>query len=156
VSEIDLSRFVERHGDFGAALSEVIQGRKRTHRMWYIFPQVAGLGSSSMAQRYAIESTDEAAAFLMHPVLGTDYLRIVEAVWQQVAHEGISVHGLFGSPDDAKLVSSLTLFEGVARRLDPHQSSLATFVAQAADILRASSIEGLNRCATTEVFLASR
>ncbi|MCU1345036.1 MAG: hypothetical protein JWL70_1302 [Acidimicrobiia bacterium] len=156
MTDSDLSRFVERHGDFAAAFDEIVGGRKRTHWMWYIFPQVAGLGSSPMARRFAIESAPEAVAFLNDPVLGGDYVRIVEAVWQQVVEGGVSVRALFGSPDDAKLVSSLTLFQATAQELLPRRPELASFVGQAADILDAASKQGLPRCAVTEAFLSQQ
>ncbi len=150
-----LSRFVEAHGDdFDGALGEIEAGRKRSHWMWYIFPQVTGLGESPMSRRYAIDSVDEAKAFLMHPALGHNYRRIVAAVWHQVVERGVAIHALFGSPDDAKLVSSLTLFAGVARRLDLPSPELATFLANADEILRAAATQGLTACTTTEVFLA--
>ena len=145
----DLTRFVEVHGDHERALAEIRDGRKRTHWMWYVFPQIAGLGASSESRRYAIGSLDEARDFLTHPILGDDYVRIVDEVWRQV-DRGVTVHELFGSPDDVKLVSSLTLFAGVARRLD--LPTLTTFVTQADDILRIAS-HGLVRCAASEAFV---
>jgi uncharacterized protein (DUF1810 family) len=122
--------------------------------MWYIFPQVNGLGASAMSRRYAIASISEAEAYLEHPVLRAHYLRIVDAVWQQVVERGVTIRALFGSPDDAKLVSSLTLFTGVARGLDPPQPALASFVTRAEEILELAYLEGLARCTTTERFLA--
>ena len=76
--------------------------------MWYIFPQVGGLGVSAMSLRYAIGSVAEAQALLTHPVLGDRYRRIVDAAWHKIVEDGATVNALFGSPDDAKLVSSLT------------------------------------------------
>ena len=149
----DLTRFLDAHDDFDRALAEISTGRKRTHWMWYVFPQIAGLGRSPTAQHYAIDSLDEAVAFLTHPVLGTDYIRMVDEVWHQVVQQGVTVRGLFGSPDDAKLVSSLTLFAGIARRLDDHESTLATFESRVADILDAAAAEGLDPCAATSAFL---
>ena len=117
--------------------------------MWYVFPQVAGLGMSSMSQRYAIHSVDEASAYLDHAVLGSNYRRLVAAVRRQAVDNGVTVHALFGSPDDAKLVSSLTLFGAVARRRG--DDALAD---DADAILRRAETEGLARCAVTERFLA--
>lgn len=113
--------------------------------MWYVFPQVAGLGLSAMSQRYAIRSVDEAEAFLSHAVLGPNYRRIVNAVRHQVVDKGVTVHAMFGSPDDAKLVSSLTLFGDIARRRG--DDALAD---DADAILQRAATEGLPRCATTE------
>jgi uncharacterized protein (DUF1810 family) len=147
---IDLGRFLAAHrDDFDRALSEIETGRKRSHWMWYIFPQVAGLGASSMSRRYAIVSLDEARAFLLDPTLGPNYERIVRAVWHQVVELGMTIHSIFGSPDDVKLVSSLTLFAGAARGSDIMREARP----QMDDILRAAEREGLPRCATTERFL---
>ena len=149
----DLTRFVEVHGDHARALAEIRDGRKTTHWMWYVFPQIAGLGGSSVSRRYAIGDLDEAREFLTHPILGPDYVGIVGEVWHQVVERDVRIHALFGSPDDAKLVSSLTLFAGVARRLD--EPMLATFVALADEILRVASAQGLGPCAVSEAFLDS-
>lgn len=104
----DLDRFVDAQRDsYDAALSEIRRGAKRSHWMWYVFPQVAGLGSSAMAQRYAIGSLDEARAYLAHPVLGPRYHACVRAL-QDLA--GTTAQAVFGAVDAAKLRSSLTLF----------------------------------------------
>jgi uncharacterized protein (DUF1810 family) len=108
----DLARFVEAQaGDYATALAEIRAGRKRSHWMWYIFPQIDGLGFSSMARRYAIKSLDEARAYLDHPVLGPRLVEITEAA---LAVEGRSAHEIFGSPDDMKLRSCATLFARAA------------------------------------------
>ena len=108
----DLARFVEAQaGDYETALAEIRAGRKRSHWMWYIFPQIDGLGFSSMARRYAIKSLDEARAYLDHPVLGPRLVEITEAA---LAVEGQSAHEIFGSPDDMKLRSCATLFARAA------------------------------------------
>jgi uncharacterized protein (DUF1810 family) len=108
----DLARFVEAQaGDYETALAEIRAGRKRSHWMWYIFPQIDGLGFSSMARRYAIRSLDEARAHLDHPVLGPRLVEITEAA---LAVEGRSAHEIFGSPDDMKLRSCATLFARAA------------------------------------------
>ena len=110
----NLNRFVlAQHDDYERALAEIKNGRKRSHWMWYIFPQLDGLGSSSMAQRYAIKSADEARAYLAHPVLGSRLLACAEAA---VANAGNDATEIFGSPDDLKLRSSATLFACVVRR----------------------------------------
>lgn len=104
----DLNRFVTAQADdYARALAEIRSGRKRSHWMWYIFPQLAGLGSSSMAQRYAIQSLDEARAYLAHPILGPRLVEITEAA---LDIEGRPALEVFGSPDDMKLRSSATLF----------------------------------------------
>jgi len=117
--EIDynLDRFVDaQNGDYERALSELRAGHKRSHWMWFIFPQIAGLGSSFMAEKYAIRSAEEAAAYLADPVLGGRLLRCVEAV---LAIEGKSAHEVFGSPDDFKLRSSMTLFAAISEHGSP-------------------------------------
>src|SRR4051812_12225496 len=94
----ELSRFLEAQaGDYEPALSEIKAGRKRSHWMWYIFPQFHGLGFSSMSRRYAIKSIAEARAYLSHPLLGPRLLECAEAVVQV---EGRSIAEIFGSPDD--------------------------------------------------------
>ncbi|WP_164101402.1 DUF1810 domain-containing protein [Candidatus Laterigemmans baculatus] len=108
----DLSRFVEaQEGDYARALAEIRGGRKRSHWMWYIFPQYAGLGFSAMSQRYAIYSTAEAKAYLGHAVLGP---RLVECCEAALGIEGRSASEVFGSPDDRKLQSCATLFASVS------------------------------------------
>lgn len=108
----DLNRFVRaQQHDFDRALSEIRSGRKHSHWMWYIFPQFDGLGSSTMAKRYAVKSMAEAKAYLQHPVLGP---RVIECAEAALAVEGQSAHDVFGSPDDMKLRSSATLFAHVS------------------------------------------
>jgi uncharacterized protein (DUF1810 family) len=103
-----LERFVEAQRDtYALALSEVRAGRKRTHWMWFIFPQLAGLGFSETARYYGIRGIDEARAYLAHPVLGP---RLVEVMEAAVAIEGRSALEVFGHPDDLKLRSCATLF----------------------------------------------
>ena len=104
----DLRRFVEaQEEDFSTALAEIRAGRKRSHWMWYIFPQIEGLGFSSMSQKYAIKSLDEAKAYLRHEVLGP---RLVRCFVSLLELDGKSAHDIFGSPDDVKLRSCATLF----------------------------------------------
>lgn len=108
----DLSRFVRAQADdYARALAEIRGGRKRSHWMWYIFPQYEGLGFSSTAQYYAIRSLAEARAYLSHPLLGPRLLECTEAALQV---EGRSAHDIFGSPDDLKLRSCATLFARVS------------------------------------------
>ncbi len=105
----DLARFVDAQaGNHAQALEELRAGRKRSHWMWFVFPQFEGLGLSATSRRYAIRSLDEARAYLAHPVLGA---RLLECTRATNAHAGRSAHEIFGSPDDMKLRSSMTLFE---------------------------------------------
>ena len=104
----DLERFVKAQAPvFEAALAELKAGEKRSHWMWFVFPQLRGLGQSSMAKFYGIGSLDEARAYLAHPVLGSRLKLCTEAV---LAVERRSLHDIFGSPDDMKFRSSMTLF----------------------------------------------
>ena len=108
----DLARFVEaQRDDYEQALAEIRGGRKRSHWMWYIFPQFDGLGFSSTSRRYAIKSVAEAEAYLRHPVLGP---RLVECAEALLHLEGRSASEIFGSPDDMKLRSCATLFARVS------------------------------------------
>jgi uncharacterized protein (DUF1810 family) len=108
----DLQRFIDaQDGIFDQALGELRSGRKRSHWMWFIFPQVAGLGASAMARRYAIASRQEASAYLGHPLLGP---RLIACAGAVCAIEGRSAQAIFGSPDDLKFRSSMTLFDAVA------------------------------------------
>ena len=107
----DLQRFVEaQSGWHEQVCRELEEGRKRSHWMWFIFPQLKGLGHSAMAERYGISSRGEAEAYLAHSVLGARLRHCTELV---VAVEGRSVEQIFGSPDDLKFRSSMTLFASV-------------------------------------------
>lgn len=104
----DLNRFVLAQADvYETVLTEIKRGRKRSHWMWFAFPQFAGLGVSATSQHYAIKSLDEARAYLAHPLLGP---RLVECAEALLAVEGRTAHDIFGSPDDMKLRSCATLF----------------------------------------------
>lgn len=104
----DLERFVTaQHPVIGAVLDELTAGRKRTHWMWFVFPQARGLGSSTMAWHYGITSLDEARAYLAHPVLGP---RLIQCTGLVLAARDRSLHDIFGAPDDTKFRSSMTLF----------------------------------------------
>ncbi|MDA8082232.1 MAG: DUF1810 domain-containing protein [Nitrospiraceae bacterium] len=108
----DLTRFLSaQEGVYERALAELKAGEKRTHWMWYIFPQIDGLGSSPTAKRYSIKSEEEARQYLDHPVLGKRLRECTEAV---VALRGGSASEIFGYPDDLKFKSSMTLFEKIA------------------------------------------
>lgn len=113
----NLSRFLEaqsgsvRGSDYKTTLSELANGRKRSHWMWYIFPQIEGLGSTDYAVRFSIKSLDEARAYLAHPILGP---RLIECSEAALAIEGRSAVQIFGEIDRMKLRSSMTLFAQAA------------------------------------------
>ena len=108
----DLDRFVMAQAPlYDIALAELIGGRKLTHWMWFIFPQLRGLGRSRMAHRYGIGSLDEARAYLAHPVLGA---RLRESVTAVLDSGETDLDVIFGSPDDVKFISSMTLFARAA------------------------------------------
>ena len=152
MSDAGLERFVtaQANGEFDAALAEMRAGRKRSHWIWYVFPQIAGLGSSHMSQTYAIRDREEAAAYLRHPVLAPRLFEITSVVAEQL-RTGVAVDRLMGSSiDAAKLASSMTLFGRVARSLmtspgDPH----ATFADLADEILAAAAAQGYPACGHT-------
>src|SRR5215469_5759059 len=107
----DLERFVTAQAPvFDAALSELKEGRKHSHWMWFIFPQLRGLGHSPTAQFYGIASLDEARAYYAHKLLGQRLLLCTKTV---LGSEAPSLHAIFGSPDDLKFASCMTLFEAV-------------------------------------------
>ena len=111
----ELSRFLEAQDRvYDRVLSELRSGRKRTHWMWFVFPQIEGLGYSSTTQYYSIKSKEEARQYLNHPLLGKRLRECAESI---LALEGLSASRIFGYPDDFKLKSSMTLFAGVA---EPH------------------------------------
>ena len=110
--EFDLDRFVNAQDPvYSDVLAELRTGKKRTHWMWFVFPQIAGLGQSEMARRYAIRSSDEAAAYLAHPVLGP---RLRECARLVALHRDMEAREIFDSPDDLKFHSSITLFNDIA------------------------------------------
>lgn len=112
IMDQDLERFVQAQaGCYAQALDELRSGRKRTHWMWFIFPQFQGLGSSATSRHFAIRSLQEARQYLSHPLLGP---RLAECTAAVNALHGPSAHEIFGSPDDLKFRSSMTLFELVA------------------------------------------
>ncbi len=122
---LDLQRFVDAQAPvIERVRAELTAGRKRSHWMWFVFPQVAGLGFSSMAARYAIASRAEAIAYLAHRLLGP---RLVECTSLVVAVEGRSLNAILGSPDDLKFRSSMTLFAAVADDPSPFDAALAKY-----------------------------
>jgi len=128
---VDLARFVEaQEGVYGRALAELREGRKESHWMWFVFPQIAGLGSSPTARLYAIASADEARAFLAHPLLGT---RLRDCTAAILAHRERGAEAILGTVDAMKLRSSMTLFEAVADDPAPFAAALDAFHGGARD-----------------------
>ncbi|MEF8778288.1 MAG: DUF1810 domain-containing protein [Natronomonas sp.] len=121
----NLQRFVEAQKPVIEEVKrELRSGRKRTHWMWFVFPQIAGLASSQMSRRYAIASREEAEAYLEHPILGPRLRECTELV---NAIEGHSANDIFGSPDDLKFRSSMTLFDVVADTPAPFKTALRKY-----------------------------
>lgn len=123
-----LEHFVEAQAPVHeTALAELRAGRKRSHWMWFVFPQIAGLGHSSMSRRYALHSLQEASAYLDHPVLGPRLRECTEAV---LTHAGKrSARDILGSPDDLKFHSSMTLFHRASPEEPLFQRALKAFFA---------------------------
>ncbi|WP_275788129.1 DUF1810 domain-containing protein [Pararhizobium gei] len=123
----NLQRFVDaQEAIYDIVLAELMDGHKRSHWMWFIFPQIAGLGSSPTAVRYAISTLAEARAYLAHPLLGPRLLRCTQTL---NAHTGRTAREIFGSPDDMKLRSSMTLFREVAEDSRPFQTVIDDYFA---------------------------
>jgi len=126
----DLQRFVDAQSFvLDEVTKELRAGRKRTHWMWFIFPQAEGLGSSPRTQRYAIRSHAEAKAYLAHPLLGPRIMKCTQFV---CAVKDRTIHDILGSPDDMKFRSSMTLFEAVSADL-AFAAALAQFYGDARD-----------------------
>jgi uncharacterized protein (DUF1810 family) len=141
----ELQRFVEAQdagGTYERALAELRAGRKRTHWMWFVFPQLAGLGRSATAQRYAIGSLDEARAYLAHPLLGPRLRESTEALL--AAPADLTAHDILGDIDALKLRSSMTLFMRAAPDEPLFQQVLDRFYGGAAD----EATDLLLRCAS--------
>ena len=119
----DLERFVAAQAPvWNQVMAELAGARKQSHWMWFVFPQLRGLGRSAMAERYGIASRAEAAAYLAHPVLGP---RLVEATRAMLAADrSLSAFAILGSPDDVKFCSSMTLFAAVASVGSPFAEAL--------------------------------
>ncbi|MCJ2144658.1 DUF1810 domain-containing protein [Methylobacterium sp. E-066] len=134
-----LDRFVAaQESVYERALAELQAGEKRSHWMWFVFPQIAGLGASPMAQRYAIGSLGEAQAYCDHPVLGAR-LRACTAAVNGVT--GRSAHAIFGSPDDVKFRSSMTLFARAAPEEPGFAAALATYFGGEPDPLTLAKLD---------------
>jgi uncharacterized protein (DUF1810 family) len=132
IDSFDLERFVTAQAPvFATVLAELKAGQKRGHWMWFVFPQLRGLGHSAMAQHYGLGSLAEARAYLGHPLLG---LRLVACTRAVLAIEGRSLHTIFGSPDDLKFCSSMTLFSLAAGEDETDfRQALDRFCARRAD-----------------------
>ena len=136
----DLKRFLEaQENDFATALAEVKNGKKQSHWMWYIFPQIAGLGFSSMANIYAIKTKAEAENYLAHPILGKRLIEISNALLEV---EGKTANQIFGSPDDIKLKSSMTLYGALENTNPVFQKVLDKYFDGAKDQRTLELIEG--------------
>lgn len=149
-----IERFLEAQdqgGEFESALAEMKAGRKLGHWIWYVFPQLSGLGLSPMSQIYAIRDRGEAEAYLRDPVLSSRLLAVTTAVAEHV-RKGVRIDALMNSSIDAqKLVSSLTLFSKVARRLQAAgDDRYSAFTAMAESILTEAESQGYPRCQFTE------
>jgi uncharacterized protein (DUF1810 family) len=137
---------------FDAALGELRAGAKRGHWIWYIFPQLDGLGTSAMSRNYAIRSVDEAAAYLRDPLLRSRLLAATTAVADQLHAPGraVSLVDLFGSHVDVrKMVSSLTLFGGIARSQSARDPNVRPLADAAAAVLAAAKTQGFPACRYT-------
>jgi uncharacterized protein (DUF1810 family) len=127
----DLQRFVDAQAPvYERVRAELKNGRKQSHWMWFIFPQIAGLGHSAMAQRYAISSLDEAKAYLAHAVLGR---RLRECTRLVIQVAGKSAYDILGSPDDMKFHSCMTLFARAAPQDEVFTDALEKYFSGAED-----------------------
>ena len=122
---LQLNRFIDAHlRDYPNALSEVKIGRKQSHWMWYIFPQIAGLGSTEISNYYAIQNIEEAKAYMEEPLLRAHLLEISEALLELETNDA---NRIFGFPDDMKLKSSMTLFAEACPQEEVFQKVLDKF-----------------------------
>jgi uncharacterized protein (DUF1810 family) len=134
----DPDRFVQaQDAVYERVRRELREGRKRGHWMWFVFPQLSGLGFSAMAQRYAIATLGEAAAYLEHPILG---LRLVECSELVNQVEGRTINEIFGSPDDLKFHSSMTLFASIPDAPPAFDAALAKYFGGAPDRMTAKML----------------
>ena len=125
IRETNLKRFINaQESDYPMALSEIKQGRKKTHWMWYIFPQIQGLGFSETSKFYAIKDSQEADAYLKHPDLGRRLINICQVLLE---NPGKDANKIFGSPDDLKLQSCMTLFSTLSQTNSVFQLILDKF-----------------------------
>jgi len=139
----ELGRYLAaQEGVYAAALAELQAGQKRSHWMWFVFPQVQGLGHSGMAVRYAITSRDEARQYFAHPVLGSRLRACAAAV---LAVDGRSAADIFGYPDDLKLRSSMTLFAAVAEPGSVFSRVLDQYFQGEQDVMTLEVLETMKR-----------
>ncbi|QOE10801.1 DUF1810 domain-containing protein [Pseudomonas asiatica] len=139
-ADFDLQRFVEAQNPvYDQVMQELQAGRKRSHWMWYVFPQLDGLGHSAMAERYALAGIDEARAYLAHPLLGPRLQACVTALLQ---HHDKSAREMLGSPDYLKLRSCLTLFAQAAPGNPLFQLALVQFYDGGPDALTLAMLQG--------------
>ena len=160
---MSLQRFHEAqadsHAGYDTALAEIRRGRKTTHWIWYIFPQLAGLGRSAMAERYAIRDLAEACDYLRDPLLRARYEEITSAVSDQLAlgapspsrgGRGLALEDLMGSRIDVlKLVSSLTLFGAAAQTLVDRDTAVARLARLCESVLEEAAAQGHQSCTQT-------
>jgi uncharacterized protein (DUF1810 family) len=156
---MSLERFHEaqarRSAGYDTALAEIRAGGKRSHWIWYIFPQIEGLGRSSTARAYAMQDLGEACAYLRDPILRARYEEIVAAVSEQLAR-GIRVEDLMGGRTDAlKLVSSLTLFREAAEKLAREDPTLALLAERLAPLLTQTARQDYPACEFTRARIAT-
>jgi uncharacterized protein (DUF1810 family) len=138
----DLMRFVRAQDPvYRDIQAELTRGQKQSHWMWFVFPQVAGLGFSAMSQRYAIASRAEARAYLAHPILGP---RLVECTRLLLAVEGRTINAILGAPDDAKFRSSMTLFDAVSEE-PVFDEALARYFSGERDVATLAILSKLDR-----------
>ena len=138
MADFDLDRFVRAQDPVIAAVrAELAHARKRTHWMWFVFPQIAGLGFSATARRYAIGTLDEAKAYAAHPVLGP---RLTECTALVLTAQDRTVHDIFGSPDDLKFHSSMTLFARAAPNMPEFRAALQKYFAGEEDAATLSKL----------------
>ncbi|AHD13863.1 calpastatin [Pseudomonas sp. FGI182] len=139
-ADFDLQRFVEAQNPvYDQVMQELQAGRKRSHWMWYVFPQLGGLGHSAMAERYALAGIDEARAYLAHPLLGPRLEACVTALLQ---HSDKSAREMLGSPDHLKLRSCLTLFARAEPDNPLFQLALVQFYGGDQDALTLAMLQG--------------
>lgn len=136
----ELQRFIDaQSGVYPQVIEELSAGRKRSHWMWFVFPQVAGLGLSVMAQRFAISSKAEAAAYLAHDILGP---RLIECTRLVMATSEKTINDILGSPDDMKFRSSMTLFDAVSKQ-EIFAEAIGTFYPEGKDPATLDILRGL-------------
>jgi uncharacterized protein (DUF1810 family) len=130
-TEKSLKRFLDaQETAYKIALAEVKRGRKQSHWIWYVFPQITGLGFSETSKYYAIKDREEAEAYINHPILGA---RLIEITTELLKLEGSDAGKVFGSPDDMKLLSSMTLFSSLDNAPPVFQQVLKKFFQGAKD-----------------------